>query len=188
MSAGDLTTLANVKTWLGLPITDGPNDGLLAQLITAASSFVVSYLGREVLSAPYVDVYDGTGAGWMLLRQAPITAVASVSFGGKTVTAQADPVTGAPGFLFDGARLSLLGDRFPHRGLVVVSYTAGYEATPPAVEQAVIELVGEAFKRRDRIGQTTKTLGGQETVAFSVVDMNATAKALLAPYSAIAPV
>ena len=76
MSAGDLTTLAKVKAWLGLADDAGPNDGLLGQLITAASAFVVSYLGRNVLTAGYTEVYDGTGAGWMLLRQAPITEVA----------------------------------------------------------------------------------------------------------------
>jgi len=188
VSAGDLTTLANVKSWLGLSSDAGPNDGLLGQLITAASAFVVSYIGREILTAGYTEVYDGTGAEWMLLRQAPITEVASVSFAGRTLTTAADPVAGTPGFLFDGARLSLVGDRFPHRALVVVSYTAGYAATPPAVEQATIELVGEAFRRRDRIGQTSKTLGGQETVAFSAADMNASIKAMLAPFMALAPV
>ena len=188
MSTGDLTTLANVKTWLGLASDAGPSDGLLAQLITAASAFVVDFIGRDVLTGSYTEVYDGTGAGWMLLRQAPITAVRSVSFAGRTVTTAGDPVAGTPGFLFDGAKLSLIGDRFPYRALVVVSYDAGYAVTPPAVEQAVIELAGEAFRRRDRIGQTSKTLGGQETVAFSVIEMNATVRAMLLSFMAVAPV
>ena len=188
MDETDLTSLANVKAWLGLPSDPGPSDGLLAQLITAVSAFVVSFIGRSILSASYTEVYDGTGAGWMLLRQAPITAVRSISFSGRTLTTLADPVAGIPGFLFDGARLSLLGEHFPHRALVVVNYTAGYDISPPAVEQAVSELTGEAFRRRDRIGQMSKTLGGQETVAFSMIDMNATAKAMLAPFMAVAPV
>jgi hypothetical protein len=149
---------------------------------------VVDYLGREILTAVYTEVYDGTGAGWMMLRQAPIVSVASVSFAGRTVTTPADPVTGTPGYLFDGARLSLVGETFPYRSRVVVSYTAGYETAPPAVEQATIELAGEAFRRRDHIGQTSKTLGGQETTAFSVADMNASIKTMLAPYKAVAPV
>ena len=184
MAAGDLTTLDNVKAWLGLPADAGSSDGLLADLITAASDLVSGYLGRALLSTDYVEIQDGNGAGWMLLRQAPIIAVQSVAFAGLTLTDAADPVNGTPGILFDGRRLSLLGHHFPHGAPVVVSYTAGYATPPAGVRQAVIELVGEAFKRRDRIGQTSKTLGGQETVAFLITDVNATIKTLLAPRTA----
>jgi len=188
MSASDLTSLANLKAWLGVPCDAGPSDTLLGRLITSASAMVCDFLGWEILTATYTEVYDGTGAGWMMLRQAPIVSVQSVSFAGRTVTTAADPVAGTPGYLFDGARLSLVGADFPYRARVVVSYTAGYASAPPAVEQATIELAGEAFRRRDRIGQTSKTLGGQETTAFSVTDMNASIKTMLAPYKALAPV
>jgi hypothetical protein len=188
MADGDLTDLPTLKAWLGLPAEAGANDSLLASLITAASGFVGGYLNRSLLSADYVEVYEGNGAGWMLLRQAPITAVQSVAFRGLTLTAAADPVNATPGILFDGRRLSLLGHHFPHGAPVVVSYTAGYATTPAPVAQVVVELAGEAFRRRDRIGQSSKTLGGQETVAFQNTDMNATIKAMLAPYQAVAPV
>lgn len=188
MADGDLTDLASVKAWLGLPGEAGASDGLLSALISGASDFIGAYLNRSLLSADYVEVYDGNGAAWMLLRQAPITAVASVAFGGLTLSTPADPVTGAPGLMFDGRRLSLLGHRFPHGAPVVVSYTAGYATPPPAIQQAVNELVGEAFRRRDRIGQTSRTLGGQETVAFQTSDMNAAVQAMLAPYQAVVPV
>ena len=184
----DLTDLDSVKAWLGLPAATGPSDPLLSQLITAASAFVAGYLSRNLLSASYTETYDGTGTRSLMLRQAPINAVQSVSFCGRTLTTPGDPVAGAPGFLFDGRRLSLIGDHFPHGALVVVTYTAGYASTPDAVNQAVIELVGEAFRRRDRIGQSSKTLGGQETVAFQVTDMNAATRAMLASFQAVAPV
>ena len=188
MAAGDLTTLDNVKSWLALPSSAGPSDDLLSLLITAASGFVTSYLGRDLVPTDYSEVYDGSGAAWMMLRQAPITAVQSVSFGGRTLTTPGDPIVGTAGFLFEGRRLSLIGDTFPHRHPVVVAYTAGFATIPAAIEQAAIELVGEAFKRRDHIGQNSKTLGGQETVAFQAADMNATITAALAPYRAVAPV
>jgi hypothetical protein len=184
----DFTDLPTVKAWLGLPAAAGSNDDLILALITAVSAFICDYLNSALISASYVETYDGTGASWMLLRQAPITAVQSVAFRGQTITAAGDPVAGTPGILFDGRRLTLLGQRFPHRALVVVSYTAGYAVTPPAVGQAALELAGEAFRRRDHIAQTSKSLGGQETVAFSPADMNATIKTLLAPYRAVAPV
>ena len=184
----DFTDLDTVKAWLGLPAAAGPSDDLISTLITAVSAFIRDYLNSAVVSASYVETYDGTGGHDLMLRQAPITAVQSVAFAGRTLTTPADPIAGTSGFLFDGRRLSLQGDRFPTRWPVVVSYTAGYATVPPAIAQAAVELAGEAFRRRERIGQTSKSLGGQETVAFSPADMNATVKTLLAPYRAVAPV
>ena len=184
----DFTDLDTVKAWLGLPAAAGPSDSLIAVLITAVSSFICDYLNSAVASAGYVETYDGTGTSALMLRNAPITAVQSVSFAGRVLTTPADPIAGTPGFLFDGRRLSLLGDRFPRGRPVVVAYTAGFAQVPPAIAQAAVELAGEAFRRREHIGQSSKSLGGQETVAFSALDMNATIKALLSPYRAVAPV
>jgi len=185
MAAGDLTDLPTVKSWLGLTTT--ATDTLISSLITAVSTFIPNYLGRQILSADYVETYRGNGQDVMLLRNFPITAVTSVAFAGQTLTAAADPVALTSGLLFDDRALSLIGYRFPIGLPVVVSYTAGYAATPPDIAQAAIELVGEAFRRRDRIGVSSKTLGGQEVVAFSLKDMNDTARGLLSPYQVLAP-
>ena len=68
-----------------------------------------------------------------------------------------------------------------------MTYTAGYAITPPDVEQAVIELVGERFRARERIGLTAKGLGGQETTSFATKPFNDTVAALLAPYRRVCP-
>ena len=185
MAAGDLTDLPTVKAWLGVTTTNF--DTQLGGLITAVSSFVGAYLGRQLLSASYQETYRGNGQSVLLLRNFPITAVASVAFAGQTVTAAADPVALTSGILFDDRSLRLIGYRFPVGLLVLVSYTAGYATTPADVAQAAVELVGEAFRRRDRIGLSSKSLGGQEVVAFAQKDMNDTVKTLLAPYQVLAP-
>jgi hypothetical protein len=174
-----------VKAWLG--VSTGTYDAQLSGLISAVSAFVVNYLGRQLLSASYVETYRGNGQRSMVLRNFPITAVTSVAFAGQTITAAADPVALTSGLLFDDRALTLVGHRFPTGLPVVVSYTAGYAAPPPDIGQAAVELVGEAFRRRDRIGLASKTLGGQEVVAFSLKDMNDTVRALLAPYQVLAP-
>jgi hypothetical protein len=185
MAAGDLTDLPTVKAWLG--VTTTTYDAQLSGLVTAVSAFVANYLGRQLLAASYVETYRGNGQRSMVLRNFPITAVASVAFAGQTITAAADPVALTSGILFDDRTLTLVGYRFPIGLPVVVSYTAGYAATPPDVGQAAVELVGEAFRRRDRIGLASKSLGGQEVIAFSLKDMNDTVRALLAPYQVLAP-
>jgi hypothetical protein len=185
MAAGDLTDLDTVQSWLG--VTTPASDGLLSGLITAVSSFITNYLGRQILTADYVETYRGNGQSLMLLRNFPITAIASVAFAGQTLTTPADPVALTSGFLFDDRILKLIGHRFPLGRPVVVSYTAGYATAPADIAQAAVELVGEAYRRRDRIGVASKTLGGQEVVAYSLKDMNDTARALLAPYQVLAP-
>ena len=185
MAAGDLTDLDTVKAWLG--VTTTTYDAQLSGLITAVSSFITNYLGRQIVTASYVETCRGNGQATMVLRNFPITVVASVAFAGQTITAAADPVALTSGILFDDRALTLVGYRFPVGLPVVVTYTAGYAGTPPDIGQAAVELVGEAFRRRDRIGLSSKSLGGQEVIAFSLKDMNDTARALLAPYQVLAP-
>jgi hypothetical protein len=60
-----------------------------------------------------------------------------------------------------------------------------YSYVPADIEQACIELVGERYRTRDRIGQTSKSLGGQETVSFSTKSMNDTVREMLQPFKRV---
>src|SRR5229473_7371977 len=87
MAYGDLTTLADVKVWLQtgqnpFPATD---DALIQRLITAASQFIQSWLKRQVVSADWFEVRDGTGGQLMVLANSPVTAVLSLSIDGLTI-------------------------------------------------------------------------------------------------------
>lgn len=63
-----------------------------------------------------------------------------------------------------------------------------YSYTPAAVSFAAMEIVGLWFKRRDRIGIQSKTLGGQETITYTNEDMNSGARAMLQPFRNVAPI
>lgn len=67
---------------------------------------------------------------------------------------------------------------------VVISY--GY--TPEDVVQALVELAGERFKSRGRIGETSQIGGHGITVAFSQKDMGPAIKMLLSSYRNVVPV
>ncbi len=187
MAAGDLTDLASVEAWLSLQSGNG-SEALLSALITAASTFVKSWLNRDILSTSYVERYRANGDRPIVLANGPVTAIAQVAWQGTTVTTAGDPIVGTPGIYFTDRALSLFGYCLPRGDLVQVSYTAGYATVPADIKQVVNELVGEAFKRRDRIGQNSKTLGGQEVITFSPADMNATNKTLLQQYRNVVPV
>lgn len=62
-----------------------------------------------------------------------------------------------------------------------------YDYAPFDVSFAVTELCGEWYRRKDRIGILSKTLGGQETVTFSQADIGASIKTSLQPYMNVVP-
>lgn len=191
----DLTTLDAVRPWV-IGTDAGDADVLLARLITAASALICNYTDRPSFGLQSItERHDGSGRDYLLLRQWPAVSVGSIVFGPTIIDT---PAAGRP--LSDGyvlgppppgggaQRLLLVGHRLPRgRSNVEVTYTAGYAVVPADVEQACIEIVGEAFKRKERIGQLSKTLGGQETIAFSQADMNAAVRAMLDPYRRVVP-
>ena len=65
--------------------------------------------------------------------------------------------------------------------------TITYGYTPYDLGQVVIETVGEAYKRRSRIGQTSINLGNGQTVQFSLKDFNAANCTLLNQYKNVVP-
>lgn len=57
-----------------------------------------------------------------------------------------------------------------------------YSYIPAAVEGAVCEMVAERLSYRNRIGQKSKTLGGQETASYQLTDLPDYVKASLQSY------
>ena len=136
MAQGDLTSLANLKSWLGATTTN--NDVVLGRLVSAASASVLRYIARPFVGATLVtERYDGRGGDTLILRQGPVTSVASIAFGGYVITT---PATGNPptgGYLLDcpgiQGRLILTDIEYPlGRGQVQVSYWAGWQVTGEA--------------------------------------------------------
>ncbi len=124
---GDLTTLAAVKAWRSPPIATTADDAQVARIITAASAFIRRYLQRDLVSQSYGEVRNGTGGRELMLRHAPVTAIAALSIDGNEVPAAPDAVS--PGYVLAGESgiLYLRGYGF-YRGVqnVAASYTAGF--------------------------------------------------------------
>jgi len=135
MAVGDLTSLANVKSWAGVTTTN--DDALLARLITAASRFVINYLDRgQLIRATYNETRKGTGNPEMLLRQYPVIQINSLSIRNQPVTPQVSPPFGA-GYILDPwtgfdtsgpQKLFSAGQLFPRDYLptVAINYDAGF--------------------------------------------------------------
>jgi hypothetical protein len=190
MPYGDLTTLADVKAWLQTGVNPFPatDDALLARLVTAASEFIQNWLGRQIATADWLEVRDGTGGQLFAFANIPVTAVLSLTIDGIAIpAAPADGSFGA-GYSFTPTELALRGYVFTRRPQnTIVTYTAGYATTPPDITQACIELVCQRYRERTRIGEVSKALGGAETVTYSQKDMSDSVKTLLSQYRLVAP-
>ncbi len=268
MSAYDLTTVANVKAWLGLPGTPTPSDTMLAGLVVAASRAIYATLSRpSLLPQTYSDTID-LESDRVYLANWPVSQINSVILDGllvpPAVAASAPPVIGyllQPGDVAPPGRpqaLDIFGRRYHRRRQsLVVAYQAGYAvesetATAPStapylvtaaapfgawardlgvvyagagqplqvttgapalgqylvnsgvyqfsasdagaalllsygfvpqdLAQAATELAAERFRAAERIGLRSKSLGGQETIAYDLSGMSASVEALIAPY------
>lgn len=74
-----LTTVANIKLFLGIPSTNVAEDARLGYLLTLATAAITAYLGRNIESAAYTEYYSGNGMRLLALRQRPVTAVSRVN-------------------------------------------------------------------------------------------------------------
>ena len=175
MAAGDLTTLATVKDWLGIPSGDTSKDARLSRLITSSSARIVGWLGRGILSASYSETYSGVGNARLGLRNYPVIAIASLTVDGVTVPAASGSPpaggytvahVGSP--VVTGAFINLSGYCFT-RGAdnVAPVYTAGYATVPADIEQAAIELV-QTILGRQSVDQnvSSESVSGVGSVSY----------------------
>lgn len=93
----DLTTLLNVKSWLGITTTTTDQDQTIADSITAFSVYVLRLTGRAnsngvvpttspfVQPVTYDEFYDGSGTMRQPIRNWPITAVSNVFVNGTAL-------------------------------------------------------------------------------------------------------
>jgi hypothetical protein len=150
MLPDDLTTLANLKTYLNIPATQTTQHQQLQGMISRVSSQIRAFLGRgSLLSQSYTKLFDGTGTSRLMLPDWPVTGVAAVQVGARAYQQAPNPgplVGQSPNPPFDGryrfrswdgnppggpTAIELLApDRFPHgHDNVLITYTAGYLAS-----------------------------------------------------------
>lgn len=176
----DLTTLDNVKDYLGID-TDN-DDNLLQSLITANGFYWLWFCGlgnqngvntQSPLNSvcSFTDTYDGNGSNRFYLRNRPIISVASLQINGVSIPQSSG--YGQAGFLIDGdakslaiqqgsagatANFSFQGWPWPQSGPyfqkgiqnILVNYSAGFEVTPFDVELASKQTVALTWQKKGR--------------------------------------
>ena len=112
----DLTTVANVKDWLEIPLDDTTDDNLIQACITAAGTYWLwrtglapqngEYTGSPLNSQVSVtETYNGNGSPRMFLRLIPIVSVQSLVI--NAVPINQSTAYGIPGWVIDGDARSI---------------------------------------------------------------------------------
>lgn len=171
----------------------GVSDPMLQRLVTACSAYIQAWMNRTIAETAYTETRNGQGFPIMLTLNYPIVSVSSVVIGGQTIQPRPPlaPIMTAQtfgGYVFDDHRIMIDGFTFV-RGFqnVVFQYVAGYAATPPDIEQAAIDMIGDWFRYRDRIGKTSEAIEQQST-AFVNVPIPTRAQGILNQYRRVAPI
>lgn len=185
MAAPDLTTVANLKAWLGIPASNVTEDTLLARLVTAESTWIQNWFNRTIWSQVWTETRDGNGNTRMALANKPVTAFTSVAIDGQVIPASTG--FGVPGYTFSDSSLYLTGYRFTRgEANVSLAYTAGLTSVPMELEQACLELCAYRYRERDRIGHASKNIQG-ETVAFVTKDIPDSVRTILNQFRDVVP-
>ena len=91
IDSNNLTTLAKLKTWLG--ITSADTDAVLQWSIDSASRAVQAYCGRNFTESRYYEIRDGSETRKIALRQYPVSIVRFIGIGWDTVLTVSSTVT-----------------------------------------------------------------------------------------------
>lgn len=122
----NLTTIAAVKTHLGLPADDSSQNAKIAALIEGVSALVETSCRRTFSRAEYTAKIDGDGDQEILLPQFPLLELTGISIDGTAVDIDAEIAAGditidePAGIVFREA-----GFRRGRQN-VVVTFEAGY--------------------------------------------------------------
>lgn len=195
----DLITLAQAGNWLSLTEAQFTSDPNLPGLISAFSQFFLTLISRDnILETSYTERRNGTGTNSLGLINTPIIAVTSVVVNNVAVPASPDGVQW--GYVADLNTIQLIGGygrHFPVSpgigvgypavfwkgvGNVFVQYTAGYVTAPLDVQQAVMEMVGWAYKYKDRIGVNSQTTPQVFVNAYSQLPLSPMARLCVQKY------
>ncbi len=121
---------------------------------------------------------------YVVAAEAPYGSFAEghkVSFANGTVLTRVQSAPGSGQYMLNAGTYTFAA---ADAGLQVL---LSYSYIPADIEHACVALVAERYRYRSRIGEVSKSLGGQESMSYSQKDMPEFIKTLLQPYRRMLP-
>lgn len=155
-------------------------------------------MGRQSIVVTYVAGYQVTGESAVVPSAPGPYAVTTVqpfgpwgSDGGVSYVVSGLALIQVPQGTTPGtgqyALGSVVGQYLFSVGDAGAAVSINYGFVPQDLAQACVELVAERFRYRSRVGEQSHSLGGQETVSFSLKNLPDTTKLMLQPYKRVVP-
>ncbi len=116
---------------------DAGDAALIAELLPTAETVVTDFCGRDFAGGAFAEAFPA-GVRVAVLRNFPVASLTAVTAGDASL----DPAD----FTLDSGR-GVVTLRFPAPGTLTVTYATATDAVPPAVTQAVRELVGHWLRQ-----------------------------------------
>lgn len=91
LNANALITLAQGKTFLGIPTLETSHDSLVEDFINEASQMIETYCNRFLIQRTVIEYKNGNGRKQLILNQYPISSITSLhddlnhSYGAETL-------------------------------------------------------------------------------------------------------
>jgi hypothetical protein len=139
-----LVSLADVKAHLNIPASTTTHDAELRDAILTAGDVVegiVGAVGRRTVT----ETHSGRGRPGLVLRDGPAISITSVTEDGTAVASGGYTLDDDTGILYRVSGYSDLAWPVGRRN-VVVTYVVGRSAVPPAISEAVKDLVRINFR------------------------------------------
>ncbi len=171
LNANALTTLAMAKSHLGVTAGDTTQDARVELFINAASQVIETYCDRKFHSQTFTEFQHGRRSNMILLKQYPVTAIASVRIDRDHVFTDSNTLLEATEYSItdDESGIVLYTRQFPlGYNNVKVVYTAGFATGRTELTQlelACLWLVEWYYMHRSRgdMGRTSKSKGDEST-------------------------
>lgn len=171
-----LTTVQNLKDYLGIPSAETGKDAVLELIIKGASSFFETQTRRKYEVTEYVEKHDGDNGQKLLLTQFPIIYVREIKIDGAVISIIDEASTLDIGYL-SGILTREQGWPAGFKN-IEVKYIAGfvlpdesgesgpgtYYTLPYDIELAILKLSARTYERR-----TAEGVASAESISYKEV-------------------
>jgi len=145
-----LTTLDDIKTFLGIPLSDTEQDAIITMFKDSVEQSIINYCETDFDTHDAIELADATQADVIVPKHFPILSVQGVWFdvdldggGGYELEAGKD-------FYFDSVAITLRRQTPFRRGAIKLQYTHGYSSIPADVKMVVYQSVKAELQRYKR--------------------------------------
>ena len=176
-----LTTLDNVKLFLGIDVDDNSKDELLDEMINIISDSVQSFIDREFKNQNYIENINGNGRRIINVRHYPITLINEIKINDVVIDSSEFEITTDDaergqiyrelGWNMKTTVVGLNFDRGQQLRNIKINYVAGYilpydpqRTLPHDIEGIVKTLVSNEFTQvQNGVGNLKKLTEGALT-------------------------